>query len=161
MTRLLWLSVAAAAALAAGCQQSEQSNPGPRGDTSAAIAPAPALSADPPAVAPQVAKRIEAEILTVTVEGTTPPPAKKAVDNSRCHVCHLNFSDEVMAVNHAKYGVGCEKCHGASDDHASDEGNVTPPQIMYPREKIDAACKVCHPLLAPSLTGTDWSTPYI
>jgi len=145
VTRLLWLSVAAAAALAAGCQKSEQSNPGPRGDTSAAIAPAPALSADPPAVSPQVAKQIEAAISAVTVEGTTPPPAKKAVDNSRCHVCHLNFSDEQLAVSHAKNGVGCEKCHGACDEHASDEGNVTPPQIMYPHEKIDASCKVCHP----------------
>jgi hypothetical protein len=88
---------------------------------------------------------VAALALTITAEGTTPPPTKQAVDNSRCHVCHLNFSDDVMAVNHAKYGIGCEKCHGASDDHAADEANITPPQIMYPYEKIDTSCKVCHP----------------
>ncbi|MCX5653439.1 MAG: hypothetical protein NTY65_02145 [Planctomycetota bacterium] len=108
MKRLLWLSLAAAAALTVGCQKSAQSTPEGQG-------------------------------------GAAKAPLAREVDNSRCHVCHLNFSDEQLAVNHAKNGVGCEKCHGASDDHASDEANITPPQIMYPREKIDAACKVCHP----------------
>lgn len=103
-------------------------------------------AATPPAVAAAAVKSAVAVLaLTITAEGTTTPPAKQAVDNSRCHVCHLNFSDDVMAVNHAKYGIGCEKCHGASDDHAADEANITPPQIMYPHEKIDTSCKVCHP----------------
>lgn len=109
MKRLLWLSLAAAAALAAGCCD-HSSQPKAEGQGGAAKA----------------------------------PPAR-GVDNSRCHVCHLDFSDEQLAVSHAKNGVGCEKCHGASDDHASDEANITPPQIMYPHEKIDTSCKVCHP----------------
>ena len=165
--RLLLALVVAAALVVGGCDKGQAEKPAPApaapekgasakpGGPSATEAPAPAPAATPlavtspdassAAVAPQAEKRIEAVIATVTVEGSPPPPKTKAVDNSRCHVCHLNFADDVMAVNHAKYGVGCEKCHGASDDHASDEGNVTPPSIMYPREKIDASCKVCHP----------------
>ena len=108
MKRLLWLSLAAAAALTVGCQKSAQSTPEGQG-------------------------------------GAAKAPQARGVDNSRCHVCHLDFSDEQLAVNHAKNGVGCEKCHGSSDDHASDEANITPPSIMYAREKIDTSCKVCHP----------------
>ena len=36
------------------------------------------------------------------------------------------------------------KCHGSSEAHRADEDNITPPQIMYPAEKIDAACRECH-----------------
>jgi hypothetical protein len=70
------------------------------------------------------------------------PPA----DNSRCFVCHLNYEDEEFAVKHAKGGVGCEKCHGKSDAHASDENNGTAPDTMYPRSKVTAACADCHKL---------------
>jgi len=162
------------AAVVAGCDKGEAAKPAPSpavpeksaaaqpGGTSVekapAPAPAPAPKADPPAAAnpaagspaaadpPQpAAPSVVALAMTITAEGTSPPPAKKEIDNSRCHVCHLNFSDEQLAVSHAKNGVGCEKCHGPCDEHASDEANITPPSIMYPREKIDAACKVCHP----------------
>jgi hypothetical protein len=103
-------------------------------------------AADPPPAAPQAGKPAEGTVaLAVTAGGTARPAAKKEVDNSRCHVCHVNFSDEKLAVSHAKNGVGCERCHGPSDNHADDEANSTPPSIMYPREKIDAACHVCHP----------------
>ncbi|HET6441658.1 MAG TPA: hypothetical protein VFH53_04710, partial [Phycisphaerae bacterium] len=30
-------------------------------------------------------------------------------------------------------------------DHSGDEDNVTPPDIMYPREMIAEACLECHP----------------
>ena len=66
-------------------------------------------------------------------------------DNSRCHVCHINYEDEPLAVTHRQVGVGCERCHGASDAHCADEDNVTPPEIMYPTGKINAACGKCHP----------------
>jgi len=66
-------------------------------------------------------------------------------DNSRCHVCHINYDDEVLAVTHARANISCEQCHGACDAHCSDEDNITPPDIMYPPEKINDFCKSCHP----------------
>lgn len=74
-----------------------------------------------------------------------PTPPATPVDNSRCHVCHINYSEEELAVSHAKAGVGCEKCHGLSDDHCGDEANITPPDILYPIAKVEAACSKCHP----------------
>jgi hypothetical protein len=157
VTRLLLALVVAAALAAAGCSKGEAGNPAPSPAAPEKVATAQPVNAPaavpPPASAPAAVSpptaadvaRIKALAASITSEGTPPPPKTKAVDNSRCYVCHLNFSDDVMAVNHAKYGVGCEKCHGSSDDHSSDEANITPPQIMYPREKIDASCKVCHP----------------
>jgi hypothetical protein len=77
-------------------------------------------------------------------------PAKKkkhdlpAADNSRCYVCHLNLEDETLVSVHAKGGIGCMKCHGECDDHCGDEGHETPPEIMYPKEKIADACLKCH-----------------
>ena len=66
-------------------------------------------------------------------------------DNSRCHVCHINYADERIAVAHAQANIGCEKCHGACDAHCGDENNITPPDIMYPKEKINPSCHACHP----------------
>lgn len=66
------------------------------------------------------------------------------VDNSRCHVCHINYADESLAVEHARAGIGCEQCHGESDSHCGDENNITPPDIMYPKEIINRACMTCH-----------------
>jgi hypothetical protein len=68
------------------------------------------------------------------------PPA----DNSACFVCHANYEDESMAATHAKEGTGCVDCHGQSSAHRNDEANVTPPDILYPARKIDAACRKCH-----------------
>ncbi len=39
----------------------------------------------------------------------------QVVDNSRCHVCHINHDEEELALNHELVGVSCEKCHGSSD----------------------------------------------
>ena len=76
-----------------------------------------------------------------------PPAAVQAppADNFYCLVCHMNYKPEKLAVRHAWAGVGCMKCHGDSQDHSGDEDNVTPPDIMYPRETIDKACMECHP----------------
>ncbi len=70
--------------------------------------------------------------------------AAGGADNSRCHVCHINFAMEKLAVTHARANIGCEHCHGESDAHCGDEDNITPPEIMYPESKIDAACLKCH-----------------
>jgi hypothetical protein len=71
-------------------------------------------------------------------------PEGPVADNSRCHVCHINYSEEELAVSHARANVGCEQCHGASDAHCSDEDNVTPPDKMYPLEEINSSCMTCH-----------------
>jgi hypothetical protein len=154
VTRVLLAVLVAVVVAAAGCDKGEAGRPASSpavpekgaaaqpGGTSPEKAPAPAPKADPPRAATPV---VGAVAVTVIAVGTNSPPAKREVDNSRCHVCHLDFSDEQLAVSHAKNGVGCEKCHGPSDDHASDEANITPPSIMYAREKIDTSCKVCHP----------------
>ncbi len=76
------------------------------------------------------------------------PPKGDPVDNWRCHVCHINFAEEELAVSHANVGVGCEKCHGKSDAHCGDEDNVTPPEIMYSKEAIVPACMTCHTALS-------------
>ncbi|MHC4753213.1 MAG: multiheme c-type cytochrome [Planctomycetota bacterium] len=73
-------------------------------------------------------------------------PTGPVADNNRCHVCHMNYEDEELALMHARANVGCEQCHGASDAHCSDEDNITPPDIMYPSHKINSSCKSCHPM---------------
>lgn len=67
------------------------------------------------------------------------------VANVFCSACHYGFADENLARTHEKAGVGCERCHGESERHRSDEANVTPPEIMYPRDKINPTCMMCHP----------------
>jgi len=74
-----------------------------------------------------------------------PSPAGSVADNSRCFVCHINYKKEELASRHAQANIGCEKCHGRSSAHCADEDNVTPPDIMYPPEKIAAFCITCHP----------------
>lgn len=66
-------------------------------------------------------------------------------DNGRCYVCHINYEQEKLTSSHAKAGIGCERCHGVSDAHCSDKNNNTPPDVMYPAEKVNSFCKSCHP----------------
>ena len=70
---------------------------------------------------------------------------KGFVANVFCSACHYGFSDEELARTHEKAGVGCERCHGESERHRSDENNITPPEIMYPKAKINPTCMMCHP----------------
>ena len=67
------------------------------------------------------------------------------VANSFCSACHYGFDDEELAASHRKAGIGCERCHGESERHRSDEDNITPPEIMYPKAKINPTCMMCHP----------------
>ena len=69
--------------------------------------------------------------------------------NSRCFVCHMNYTKEDIAVIHARVNIGCAQCHGESDAHIDDEswswgGKGTPPDIMYAPEKINPFCMGCH-----------------
>jgi len=67
------------------------------------------------------------------------------VANPFCRACHLDFDEEELALDHELAGIGCERCHGESERHRSDEDNVTPPEIMYPKSKINPTCMMCHP----------------
>lgn len=67
------------------------------------------------------------------------------VANVFCSACHYGFDDEELSANHRKAGIGCERCHGESERHRSDEANVTPPEIMYSKAKINPTCMMCHP----------------
>ncbi|MFW5693381.1 MAG: cytochrome c3 family protein, partial [Thermoguttaceae bacterium] len=73
-----------------------------------------------------------------------PEPA----DNSYCYVCHANYQEEELAKSHMAVGVGCELCHGMSDEHSADEDGLTPPEIMWPKEWINVTCMECHPRAA-------------
>ena len=65
--------------------------------------------------------------------------------NEFCAACHYAFGEEKLALRHEKAGIGCERCHGESERHRNDEDNVTPPEIMYPKDKIIPTCMMCHP----------------
>ncbi len=65
--------------------------------------------------------------------------------NEFCAACHYAFGEEKLAVRHEKAGIGCERCHGESERHRNDEDNVTPPEIMYTKDKIIPTCMMCHP----------------
>ena len=67
------------------------------------------------------------------------------VANPYCQVCHLNFEEEELAFYHESAGIGCERCHGESERHGMDEQNITPPDIMYPKARINPSCMMCHP----------------
>ncbi|MGQ9576587.1 MAG: ammonia-forming cytochrome c nitrite reductase subunit c552 [Thermoguttaceae bacterium] len=65
-------------------------------------------------------------------------------ENHACLVCHANYEAEPLALRHAQANVACVDCHGQSLSHRNDENNVTPPDKMYPADRIDAACQQCH-----------------
>jgi len=71
-------------------------------------------------------------------------PKGKVADNGACFVCHANYKAETLALDHAKQKVGCASCHGPSDAHCNDENNITPPDVLFPADRIDAACRKCH-----------------
>ncbi len=72
------------------------------------------------------------------------PVAPSVAENSACFVCHDNFQEEQLVTQHVDGEVGCVDCHGKSYDHRNDENNTTPPDVMFPRGKIDESCVECH-----------------
>jgi len=59
-------------------------------------------------------------------------------------VCHINLEEEELVDIHRPMGVGCETCHGLSDAHSSDEDNLTAPDIMWAKNRINSRCMTCH-----------------
>jgi hypothetical protein len=103
----------------------------------------------PNTIAKESAQPAESAPLLLKDEPSDGGSSKSAADNSRCFVCHVNYMQEKIAVNHANAGIGCVRCHGTSDAHIADEswasgGNGTAPDRMYPRDKINPACMECH-----------------
>lgn len=76
--------------------------------------------------------------------GDARPATKAAKENAACFVCHADYSEEFLVVEHAVGNVGCTGCHGESFAHRNDENHITPPDIMFPRKEIQAACRKCH-----------------
>ncbi len=101
-----------------------------------ASSPLPALQVDR-----KTAPRLEEVPEKPSAPQGTP---KKRADNSACYVCHGNYDGETLETVHAEANVGCVQCHGESLGHRNDEAHRTPPEIMYPAEKIEAACQTCH-----------------
>lgn len=108
---------------------------------------------DPSGRAAEPAKPAQDEKWTVKpitiAAGAKPEPA----DNSYCYVCHANYEEEELTEIHHAVGVGCETCHGMSMKHSEDENNVTPPDIMWPADRINSRCMTCH--LQESLLAGD------
>jgi hypothetical protein len=132
------LSVIAAALLSC----SGVSGPG-LGDVSAAHDEAEEPGGPPPLVVNEDAPLLLDESAETKPPAVTTAPAALA-DNAACFVCHVNYQDESLASRHAAANVGCVICHGDSYAHRNDENNTTPPDVMYPRDRIDAACQQCH-----------------
>lgn len=131
-------------ALSAGCKLPDVApkTPSPTEAKSAAAA-----LAHQPAALPGTGNEAEPLLLEDgPVEEETPGGA----DNSRCQVCHINFMQEELTKVHARADIGCAHCHGESDAHIADEswasgGNGTPPDVMFPKDKINPFCLECHP----------------
>lgn len=148
------LSALAAALWIAGCGNTPpggQPPPIAQPNPPAAAAPATNAPAATPAASAVPAAPPKAEKLLLLDDGPEDAsPAAGGADNSRCHVCHINFVKEDLTASHAKAGIGCAKCHGASDAHIADEswasgGNGTAPDTMFPKAKINGFCLDCHP----------------
>jgi formate-dependent nitrite reductase cytochrome c552 subunit len=105
------------------------------------------LAADPGARAggpPPLKVDKSAPLLLDEPKGPPKDSGKQQTENDVCYVCHANYKEEPLVVWHGKDKVGCMKCHGESLAHRNDEDNITPPDVMFPLDKLDKACKECH-----------------
>lgn len=103
-------------------------------------AQAPASGGPPPLVVDTSAPLL----LDEPVEGQKAVTSEAAAANAACFVCHANYRTEFLVDKHAQAGIGCANCHGESLAHKNDENNTTPPETMYPPERIESFCQGCH-----------------
>jgi hypothetical protein len=136
-----------------GCRSEDRVAGRPAGPSDPA--PAAGKETHKPPAAPPAPKAASAQVAPHPMPERLVPKKpidrtkKPSADNSRCFVCHLNYDEEPFVVWHSYASVGCESCHGPSDDHCGDEEHTTPPTIMYAREAIAAACWKCHSEVKP------------
>jgi hypothetical protein len=98
--------------------------------------------ASPPACAP-------AALCLAAEPAGKPAAAAEGADgflpNDMCHVCHIDFAEEKLAVGHAKAKVWCRDCHGPSAQHMADEHiGATRPDRVYKTADVPAMCGKCH-----------------
>jgi hypothetical protein len=143
--RLLWVTAAALvmAFCAVALSKAEKGAAAEKGTGTAA----------PPAPKPAGPAASKNKPLLLLDDEPETKPGGPVADNSRCHVCHVNFEKEPLAVDHARANVGCAKCHGTSDAHIADEswtwgGKGTPPDKMYVSAKVNPLCLGCHEMNA-------------
>lgn len=84
--------------------------------------------------------QIEIVITTAELDSSPTPVA----DNSLCFACHVNLKKETLTTVHTQANIGCIQCHGASEAHRRDEDTITPPDVMFPKDKIKSFCMGCH-----------------
>ena len=68
----------------------------------------------------------------------------KPANNYHCLVCHMDFKEESLSVQHEEAGIGCASCHGESLAHGDDEFNIITPDVSFGRAEIDPFCEGCH-----------------
>ena len=145
MTKQLGLAIAAGIIVAALAYAQSGAQQG------AAAKPPPAAAGPAKSPVPKDNKKAVAEKPLLLLDDDAEAKPEGMADNSRCHVCHVNFAKEGLAETHARAGIGCAKCHGASDAHIADEswtsgGKGTPPDKMFLPAKVNAFCATCHEL---------------
>lgn len=104
----------------------------------------PTSDALPPLVVGENAPLLQEESKTNSPPAGVLKGQRSVADNSACYVCHVNFKDDPFVQQHARATIGCTKCHGDSRAHVADEANLTPPDVMFPTERITPFCTNCH-----------------
>ena len=138
----LWYSVLAAVALASAVSSTSFRWP----NETVVQAQEPPVPPEGDKLPPLVIDTDEPLLLEEPKDNVRPdkPVAPSVAENSACYVCHENLQTEELVTQHAAGDTGCVDCHGKSYDHRNDENNTTPPDVMFPRGNIDAACLECH-----------------
>ena len=149
MRYLIWALILTIGLIAITSCEQNRANNSDSSRESVADDEAPLLLEDEPLLLEDEPLLLEDEPLLLE-DNPTESSGWSESDNSRCHVCHMNYISEDIAVVHARAGIGCADCHGQSDAHIDDEswasgGNGTAPEIMYLPEAINPLCMGCHP----------------
>lgn len=125
-----------------GCAREEVSVPTPEPTATGQTVQDQSSGGQTPELPPLVVD-LESPLLLDDAD-TASDGATDGADNMACLVCHMNFKSEFLAHNHAGQRIGCVNCHGDSFAHRNDENNTTPPEIMFPAQRIDPFCQTCH-----------------
>ncbi len=104
----------------------------------------------------RIAPAATAMVLVAVAACTLLTPAPKPASNDRCYVCHINYAEDKLSITHARRGIGCEHCHGPSDEHCGSEEHEVAPDRIYAKPGVNPACMQCHP--APNLAAQDMHT---